>query len=232
MSFNERTLMVFDNKDYEKIINSHILIAGVGGVGGAVLECLVRFGIKKITIIDFDTVDTSNLNRQIISNVNNIGQLKTEVAKNRALSINPNLEIDAINTFLTKDNLDFITKINPDYIIDAIDNVTAKIALIKLSHENNINIISSMGTGNRFDITGFTIDIVENTSGNGCGLSRVLRKELKALGIKNHISLYNKFSPATKNVNSSFGRNAPGSTPFAPNLAGIMIAQYVCNELI
>ncbi len=232
MSFNERTLMVLGDENYEKIVNNHILIAGVGGVGGAVLECLTRFGIKKITIIDFDTVDVSNLNRQIISNINNIGQLKTDVAKNRVLSINENCDITAINTFLTKENLDFIKDLNPDYIIDAIDNVTAKLALIKLAYDNNINIISSMGTGNRFDISGFTIDTVENTAGNGCGLSRVIRKELKTRGIKNHISLYNKFAPSSKNVNSSFGRNAPGSTPFAPNIAGIMISQYVCDALM
>ncbi len=232
MSFNERTLMVLGDEAYEKIVNNHILIAGVGGVGGAVLECLVRFGIKKITIIDFDTVDISNLNRQLISNIDNIGELKVEVAKKRALSINPNLEINIFNTFLNKDNLDFILDLKPDFIVDAIDNVTAKLALIELAHKNNLNIISSMGTGNRFDISGFTIDIVENTAGNGCGLSRVIRKELRNKGIKKHISLFNKFAPKSKSVNSSNGRNAPGSTPFAPNMAGIMISQYVCDKLI
>ncbi len=232
MSFNERTLMVFNENDYNKITDNHILIAGVGGVGGAVLECLVRFGIKKISIIDFDTVDVSNLNRQIISNTKNIGELKTKVSKERALLINPNIQINTYNTFLTKDNLDFILDLKPDYIIDAIDNVTAKIALINLAHNNNLNIISSMGTGNRFSVNGFTIDSIEKTSGNGCGLSRVLRKELKKQGIVNHTCLFNTFPSKTKAVNSSFGRNAPGSTPFAPNIAGIMIAQYVCEELL
>ncbi len=232
MSFNERTLMIFGQEDYSKIVSNHIVIAGIGGVGGAVLECLTRFGINKITIIDFDTVDISNLNRQIISSVNSIGKLKVDVAKERVLSINPNCEIITYNTFLNKDNLDFIVDLNPDFVVDAIDNVTAKLALIEICHKNNVNIISSMGTGNRFDIQGFTIDIVENTAGNGCGLSRVIRKELRDRNIKNHISLFNKFAPKTKAVNSSFGRNAPGSTPFAPNMAGIMIAQYVCDKLL
>ncbi|MEG1781785.1 MAG: ThiF family adenylyltransferase, partial [Oscillospiraceae bacterium] len=131
-----------------------------------------------------------------------------------------------------KSNLDLIKSLKPDFVVDAIDSVKAKLDLIEFCHENDLEIISSMGTGNRFDVSGFVIDRVEKTSGNGCGLSKVMRQELKKRGIENHMSLFNTKPPQCKAVNSSFGRHAPGSTPFAPNIAGIMIAQYVCQKLI
>ena len=231
MAFNERTLMAVDSDRYNKIVSKHILLVGVGGVGGAVFECLVRFGIKKITIIDFDTVDETNLNRQIISTTDTVGKIKVDVAKARGLAINPECEIIAHNMFIEKDNLDIIKEISPDYVIDAIDSVKSKLDLVQFCHENNIPIISAMGTGNRFAVDGFVIDTVENTAGNGCGLSRVMRQELRKRGVQGHISLFNKYPPQSKAVNSSNGRHAPGSTVFAPNLAGIMIAQYVCDKL-
>ncbi len=231
MSFNERTLMIFEEEKYARIVNSHIVLVGVGGVGGAVFECLVRFGVKKITVIDFDTVEETNLNRQIISTVDNVGKIKVDVAKRRGLSINPECEINTYNMFIEKENLHIIGDLQPDYLIDAIDSVKSKLDLVQYCHENNIKIISAMGTGNRFATDGFVIDKVENTRGNGCGLSRVMRQELRKRGIQGHISLFNIKPPRTKAVNSSNGRHAPGSTVFAPNIAGIMIAQYVCDEL-
>lgn len=231
MQFNRRTLMTVDPQRYEKIVSKHILLVGVGGVGGAVLECLVRFGVRKISVIDFDRVDITNLNRQIISTSDNIGRLKTDAARARALSINPDCDINCYNMFISRENMDFIAGLSPDYVIDAIDSVKSKLDLIEYCHKNGIKIISSMGTGNRFDISGFVIDTVENTAGNGCGLSRVVRQGLRKRGISGHISLFNTKAPRTKAVNSSGGRHAPGSTVFAPNMAGIMIAQYVCRQL-
>jgi tRNA A37 threonylcarbamoyladenosine dehydratase len=231
MAFNERTLMVMGEDVYNRIVKKHIVLVGVGGVGGAVFECLVRFGIEKITIIDFDTVDHTNLNRQIISTTDTVGKIKVDVAKARGLAINPDCDITAYNMFVEKDNLHIIKDLAPDYVIDAIDSVKSKLDLVQFCHENNIKIISAMGTGNRFAVDGFVIDTVENTAGNGCGLSRVMRQELRKRGVQGHISLYNKYPPQTKAVNSSNGRHAPGSTVFAPNLAGIMIAQYVCDKL-
>ena len=231
MAFNERTLMTVEKEKYDRIVSSHIVLVGVGGVGGAVFECLVRFGVKKITIIDFDTVDRTNLNRQIISTTDTVGKIKVDVAKARGLSINQDCEINTYNMFIEKDNLHIIKELNPDYVIDAIDSVKSKLDLVQFCHENKINIISAMGTGNRFAVEGFVIDTVENTAGNGCGLSRVMRQELRKRGVTGHISLFNKYPPQSKAVNSSNGRHAPGSTVFAPNLAGIMIAQYVCEKL-
>ncbi len=231
MAFNERTLMVMGEDVYNRIVKKHIVLVGVGGVGGAVFECLVRFGIEKITIIDFDTVDHTNLNRQIISTTDTVGKIKVEVAKARGLTINPDCQINTYNMFVEKDNLHIIKELAPDYVIDAIDSVKSKLDLVQFCHENNIKIISAMGTGNRFAVDGFVIDTVENTAGNGCGLSRVMRQELRKRGVQGHLSLYNRYPPQTKAVNSSNGRHAPGSTVFAPNIAGIMIAQYVCDEL-
>ena len=231
MAFNERTLMAIDRDRYEKIVNSHVVLVGVGGVGGAVFECLVRFGMKKITIIDFDTVDRTNLNRQIISTTATVGRIKVDVAKERGLAINPECEINTYNMFIEKDNLHIISDLCPDYVVDAIDSVKSKLDMVQYCHENNIRIISAMGTGNRFAVDGFVIDTVENTAGNGCGLSRVMRQELRKRGVQGHISLFNRYPPQSKAVNSSNGRHAPGSTVFAPNLAGIMIAQYVCDKL-
>ncbi|MBQ8604856.1 MAG: ThiF family adenylyltransferase [Oscillospiraceae bacterium] len=231
MAFNERTLMTVEKEIYDRITSKHVVLVGVGGVGGAVFECLVRFGMKRITIIDFDTVDETNLNRQIISTTHTVGRIKTEVAKERGLAINPDCEINAYNMFMEKDNLHIVGDLKPDYVIDAIDSVKSKLDLVQYCHEKGIKIISAMGTGNRFAVEGFVIDTVENTAGNGCGLSRVMRQELRKRGVKGHISLFNKYPPQSKAVNSSNGRHAPGSTVFAPNLAGIMIAQYVCDEL-
>ena len=161
--------MTVEKEKYDRITASHIVLIGVGGVGGAVFECLVRFGVKKITIIDFDTVDQTNLNRQIISTCDAVGKIKVDVAKARGLAINPDCDITAVNMFIEKDNLHVIKDLQPDYVIDAIDSVKSKLDLVQYCHENGIKIISAMGTGNRFRVDGFVIDTVENTAGNGCG---------------------------------------------------------------
>ena len=245
MSFNDRTIMAMGEEKYNKIANHHVLLIGVGGVGGAVFECLVRFGIKNISIIDYDTVDETNLNRQLISSVDSIGKLKVDVAKARRRRINPNITVNACNKYISNMynawnfvlnhinddfNLDFIKELGADYIIDAFDTVKAKLSLIEFCHKNNIKIISAMGTGGRFSVDGFTIDTIDKTAGNGCGLSRVMRTELRKRGITDHMCLFNKYPPESKATKDGNGRHAPGSTPFAPNIAGIMLAQYVCEQ--
>ena len=232
MSFTQRTQMVVGEDRFNKVIEKKICVVGVGGVGGAALEGLVRFGFKNIAIFDFDTVDITNLNRQIISTQNVVGQKKTLVAANRAKSINPDINIETYDVFIEKDNLHLIKEAKPDYVIDAIDSVKAKLDLIEFCHRENIPVISSMGTGNRLNATGFVIDKVEKTAGNGCGLSKVMRQELKKRGITGHTSLFYTRPPESKAVNSSNGRHAPGSCPFAPNIAGLAVAQYVVSQLL
>ena len=232
MSFTQRTQMVVGEDRYSKVVEKKICVVGVGGVGGAALEGLVRFGFKNIAIFDFDTVDITNLNRQIISTQDVVGQKKTLVAANRAKSINPDINIETYDVFIEKDNLNLIKETKPDYVIDAIDSVKAKLDLIEFCHRENIPVISSMGTGNRLNATGFVIDKVEKTAGNGCGLSKVMRQELKKRGITGHTSLFYTRPPESKAVNSSNGRHAPGSCPFAPNIAGLAVAQYVVSKLL
>ena len=232
MEFSQRTQMVVGEENFRKVCDKKICIVGVGGVGGAALEGLVRFGIKNIAIFDFDTVDVTNLNRQIISTADAVGQKKTVAAANRAKSINPGINLETFDVFIEKDNLDLIKQAKPDYVIDAIDSVKAKLDLIEFCHRENIPVISSMGTGNRLNCTGFVIDKVEKTAGNGCGLSKVMRQELRKRGITGHTSLFFTRPPESKAVNSANGRNAPGSCPFAPNIAGLAVAQYVISQLM
>ena len=224
--------MVVGDDSFDRVTDKKICIVGVGGVGGAALEGLVRFGFKNITIFDFDTVDITNLNRQLISTVDAVGKNKTEVAAARAKSINPDINITVHNVFIEKDNLDLIKNEKPAYVIDAIDSVKAKLDLIEFCHRENIPVISSMGTGNRLNCTGFVIDKVEKTAGNGCGLSKVMRQELRKRGITGHTALFFTRPPESKAVNSANGRNAPGSCPFAPNIAGLAVAQYVVGQLL
>lgn len=231
MAFNERTIMAMGEERYNRICNHHVLLIGVGGVGGAVFECLVRFGIKQITIIDYDDVDETNLNRQLIANHSTIGMLKVDAAKQRAELLNPDCQVTAYNMFVDETNLEFIKEIGADYIIDCFDTVKAKLALIEYCHKNDMKIISAMGTGGRFSVDGFVIDTLDKTAGNGCGLSRVMRTELRKRGITKYVCLFNKYPPESKATKDGNGRHAPGSTPFAPNIAGIMLAQYVCGQL-
>ena len=232
LQFTQRTRMVVGDDSFDRVTDKKICIVGVGGVGGAALEGLVRFGFKNITIFDFDTVDITNLNRQLISTVDAVGKNKTEVAAARAKSINPDINITVHNVFIEKDNLDLIKNEKPAYVIDAIDSVKAKLDLIEFCHRENIPVISSMGTGNRLNCTGFVIDKVEKTAGNGCGLSKVMRQELRKRGITGHTALFFTRPPESKAVNSANGRNAPGSCPFAPNIAGLAVAQYVVGQLL
>ena len=232
MDYSQRTKMVVGETAFDKVIQKKVCIVGVGGVGGAALEGLVRFGMQNIVIFDFDTVDVTNLNRQLISTADNVGMPKTQAAVNRAKSINPDISITAHNVFIEKDNLHLIKQEKPDYVIDAIDSVKAKLDLIEFCHRENIPVISSMGTGNRFGCAGFVIDKVEKTAGNGCGLSRVMRQELKKRGITGHTSLFFTRPPESRAVNSANGRNAPGSCPFAPNIGGRAVAQYVIAQMM
>lgn len=231
MSFNERTIMAMGREKYEKIRRHHVVLIGVGGVGGAVLECLVRFGMEKITVIDYDTVDITNLNRQLIATQDTVGMLKVEAAKKRAAQINPLCDVTGYNMFVSRENLDFIRDLKADYIIDCFDTVKAKADLIEFCRTRNLKIISAMGTGGRFSVDGFVIDTLDKSAGNGCGLCRVMRHELKKRGITQYTCLFNKMPPESKSTKDANGRHAPGSTPFAPNIAGIMIAQYVCRQL-
>ena len=215
-------LMVGDKLELLK--DKCVAVFGVGGVGGYCVEALVRSGIENIDIYDFDTIDVSNINRQIISNCLNVGNNKVDEWVKRSKLINPNLKISGINMFLDSTNIDTIDFTKYDYVIDAIDTVTSKMLLIKKCQELNIKIISSMGTGNKLKPELLEITDISKTS--VCPLARIIRKKCKEEKIKKLTVIYSKEEPKKTNTHK------PGSTIFVPSVAGIMIAAHIFRDII
>lgn len=218
-----------------KLLNSSVALFGVGGVGGFVAEALVRSGIGKITIIDNDVVDKSNLNRQIISLNDNVGMDKVEVVKARLLAINPSVEVNGIKAFYLPENAQAIDLNGYDYIVDAIDTVSAKIELIERAHKQGIPIISCMGTGGKLDPTKLKVGKIEDTK--GCPLARVMRRELKNRNIHGVKVVWSEEVAVKGSVDDvemvkADGKTAPPSMIFVPGTAGLIIASEVVKDLI
>lgn len=209
-----------DNARYISSLNTCLI--GVGGVGGYTLEGLVRLGVKKITIIDSDVIDSTNLNRQIISNSTNIGNLKVEEARKRALMINPSVQVATINVFLDKENVRDYINDNFDYVIDACDTLNTKIALIKYCYNSNIKIISSMGTAKKIDGTLLKISTLDKTK--YCPLARKIRKELSILEQKYVKVVYSEEKPSSiKEL---------GSVVYVPAIAGFLICNIIVKDTL
>ena len=221
----ERLELILDKNKINTFANSNILLVGVGGVGGACLEALVRLGLKNITVIDNDTFQESNLNRQILSNLNNIGKSKVKEAVLRAKSINSSINIKGLEMFLNEANIDEINYKEYDFIIDCCDTITTKLLLIKKALENNVKIISSMGTGNRLDPTKLEITNIWKT--NYDPLAKVMRKLLRDNNIKDKIPVV-----SSKEIPIKIKSRKPGSSSLVPNVAGFYIASYVFNGII
>ena len=221
----ERLELILDKDKIDKFSNSNILLVGVGGVGGACLEALVRLGLKNITIIDSDNFEKSSLNRQILSNLNNIGKSKVKEAVLRAKSINSSINIKGLEMFLNEANIDEINYKEYDFIIDCCDTITTKLLLIKKALENNIKIISSMGTGNRFDPS--KVKIIDIAKTNNDPLAKVMRKLLRENNIKAKIPVV-----SSKEIPIKIQSRKPGSSSLVPNVAGFYIASYVFNGII
>lgn len=228
----QRTELLLGKENVDKLKNSHVAIFGVGGVGGFVAEALVRCGIGELTIVDFDKIDITNINRQIIALHSTIGQLKTTALKNRLMDINPSIKINEYPIKLTQENSnEFFENKDFSYIVDAIDLVTCKLELISQAKKLNIPIISSMGTGNKINPTMLEISDIKKTS--VCPLARVMRKELKNIGITSLKVLYSKELPK-KPENNSGSREKKvnvGSVSFVPSVAGLIIASEVVKDL-
>lgn len=231
MNWLNRTEALIGKDNIEKLNNSHVIVFGLGGVGSYVVEGLVRAGIGNISIIDNDIVDITNINRQLIANTRTIGKPKVDIAEERALTINPQINIIKVQEFVNQDNINDIMshllslKNNIDYVVDAIDTTSSKLEIIKYCYKNNIQLISCMGTGNKLDPTKFEITDINKTS--ICPLAKIIRKELRNLNIPHLQVLYSKEIPKkVSNVSS------PASISFVPSVAGLIIAGKVVNDLI
>ena len=228
----QRTELLIGQENLNKLQHSHIIVFGVGGVGGFAIEALVRSGIGEISIVDFDTVDLTNLNRQIIATQDSIGKLKTSVMRDRLLSINPNVIVHEFPEKFSMENSDLFFKDKKyDYIVDAIDLVTSKLTLAEIAKNLSIPIISSMGTGNKIEPTMLEVADINKTS--VCPLARVMRKELKNRGIKKLKVIYSKELPK-KPFNESGSREKKvnvGSIAFVPSTAGLIIASEIVKDL-
>lgn len=240
-----RTQLVFGKEAMDRLKGSRVAVFGVGGVGGYTVEALARSGVGAIDIIDNDKVCLTNINRQIIATGKTVGKYKVDVAKERIEEINPDCKVTAFRTFYMPETADRFDFTEYDYVVDAIDTVTGKIALIENAKKAGTPIISSMGAGNKVDPTAFEVADIYKTS--VCPLARVMRYELKRRGIKKLKVVYSKEKPippiADEDPNGENGclsmadkvagkRQVPGSTAFVPSVAGLIIAGEVIKDII
>ncbi len=222
MGMKDRTKLILKQEGIDKLASSSVIIFGVGGVGGYVCEMLARTGVGNITMVDFDVVSDSNLNRQIVALNSTIGVEKVLVMKNRIMDINPECNVTIKIEKLTPENIQSFNLKNYDYVVDCIDMVKSKIALIDYCFKHNIKIISSMGTGNKNGIPNFQVCDVFETKYDG--LARVLRRELKKLGVTHS-------NVVCTNEQSIGGLEAVGSLVYYPAMCGCVLSAYVIKNL-
>ncbi|MBR6400154.1 MAG: tRNA threonylcarbamoyladenosine dehydratase [Firmicutes bacterium] len=228
-----RTQLLYGSDAMEKLKNARVAVFGVGGVGGYTVEALARSGIGALDLTDSDVVCESNINRQIIALHSTVGQYKVDVAKARILDINPNCTVNTYKTFYLPETADMYDFTQYDYVVDAIDTVTGKIGLIMQADRAGVPIISAMGAGNKLDPSRFEVADIYKTS--VCPLAKVMRRELRARGIKSLKVVYSKEEPLTPlpcAETAQGRRQTPGSTAFTPSVAGLIIAGEVINDLI
>ena len=227
-----RTELLIGKECLEKLSNSRVAVFGIGGVGGYVVEALIRSGLGSIDLIDNDKVCTTNINRQIIATNKTIGQYKVDAAKERILEINPSVNVKTFKTFYTPETANSFDFSNYDYVVDAIDTVVGKLSLIEKTKEFNVPIICAMGAGNKMNPLKFEVSDISKTS--VCPLARVIRTELKKRKIKDVKVVYSKELPIKpkKSDEISIKHQIPGSNAFVPPVVGLIIASEVIKDLI
>lgn len=227
-----RTGILLGPELIDKLAGKHVFIAGLGGVGGYVTEAIVRAGVGTVTIVDHDAVDITNINRQLIATLNNVGKPKVEEFKSRIMEINPDINLTGIQQFIETDNLDQLLENRPDYVIDCIDTVNSKLALLIYCLKNKIKVISSMGAGNRIDVTKAKIADISQT--RVCALARNIRLKLRENGIRKGLPVvYSEEIPFNKPIaNPDGGRPINGTISYLPALFGIMLAGKIIQDLI
>ena len=219
--FLDRTKLLLGDEAVQKLASSYVAIFGIGGVGGYACEALARSGVGRFDIIDRDVVDVTNINRQIIATNDTVGKVKVEVMKERIESINPGCRVNALQLFYLPETADEIHLGDYDYVVDAIDNVTAKLTLIENAYKEKVPIISAMGAGNKLDPSRFRVADIYSTS--VCPLAKVMRRELKKRGITKLKVVYSDEEPI-KSVPTA-------SVPFVPPVAGLIMAGEVVKDL-
>ena len=229
-----RTEALIGKESCNLLCEKCVAVLGLGGVGGACAEALCRSGVGTLILVDKDTISLSNLNRQLFATHDTIGKEKTLAAKNRLLSINPDCNIIPLTEFYLPENREILFAHNPDFIVDAIDTVTAKLDLMETCYARNIPLVCSMGTGNRLNPEHFCIGDIADTAGSGDNLAKVIRRELKKRGVPKQAVLYSKEPPQRIGFvgEPEFGRHAPASISFVPPVAGYLLAGYVVRTLL
>ena len=233
MNSFDRVKLLLGEENYIKLKNSTVAIFGIGGVGGFTAEALCRSGVGNIILIDSDTVDESNINRQIIATKESVGKDKVSVMKERLLSINPNANIVTHKIFYLSENADAVSFDGVSYVVDAIDTVSAKIEIIERAKKANIPVITCMGMGGKLDPTALKVGCVEKTS--GCPLARVMRRELKKRNLFNVKAVYSEESVSYNQSEEQLkadGKKAPPSMIFVPATAGLLLAREVVLDII
>lgn len=227
-----RSELIYGKETMDKLNKCHVAIFGVGGVGGYVVEALARTGVGHFTLIDNDTVALSNFNRQIIATKETLGKCKVDAMKERILSINDKAVVKVEKMFVLPENIDEIDFSQFDYIVDAIDTVKAKLAIIAKANELNIPMISSMGAGNKLNPMGFIVTDINKT--DTCPLAKKIRYELRQMGIKKLKVVYSKEQPVElkEQLFNENNKPIPGSNAFVPSACGLLIASEVINDLI
>lgn len=228
-----RTALILGEDALSRLKDARVAVLGLGGVGGSAAEALCRAGVGHLMLVDHDTVDETNLNRQLLATRDALGEKKCLVAQRRLSNINPQAEILPVGQFYLPENSDFLYAFEPDYVVDAIDTVTAKLHLAKTCWERGIPLIACLGTGNRLDPSCLTTGDIADTAGCGCPLARVLRRELRKQGVPQLQVVYSTELPLPAQVaaDSPAGRHSPGSSPFVPPAAGCLLASVVVRQL-
>lgn len=219
-----RTEMLIGKEALDKLKNSTVAVFGIGGVGSYAVEALARAGVGKLVLIDNDLIDVTNINRQLIATTNTVGKAKVDVAKERVLQINPNIDVTTYQKFFDETTKNELVSPTYSYIIDCIDSVDSKVDLIETAQKMNIPIISSMGTGNKLDPTKFEVADIYDTS--VCPLAKVMRKKLKSRQILHLKVVFSKEEITVKNSTT------PSSISFVPSVAGLILAGETIKDLI
>ena len=233
MSIYERTELMLGKEALEKLKCSRVAVIGLGGVGGAAAEALLRAGVGHLLFIDGDTVSDSNRNRQLLATLETVGIDKVDAAKARYEAINPDCDMTFLKEFYLPENSDFLYDWKPDYIVDAIDTVTAKLDIALRAQKLGIGLIMCLGTGNRLFPEMLKVGDISETKGCGCPLARVMRRELRKRGVEHQTVLFSTEEPQKAIVpGEENGRHAPGSISFVPPAAGYIIAAKCVRDII